>query len=78
MQAISEINTASANQMKIMTAQTQEIVRKSTDRGKYMANFAKNPDNVNGKTLISEDVQRLEDHRQNFMDFLYVQIEEHS
>lgn len=43
-----------------------------------MANFAKNPDNVNGKFLLSEDIQRLEDHRQNFMDFLYVQIEEHS
>ena len=43
-----------------------------------MATFAKNPDSVTGKTLLSEDVQRLEDHRQNFMDFLYIQIEEHS
>ncbi len=43
-----------------------------------MATFVKNPDNVHGKFLLSEDVQRLEDHRQNFMDFLYVQIEEHS
>ena len=43
-----------------------------------MATYAKNPDSVTGKTLLSEDVQRLEDHRQNFMDFLYIQIEEHS
>ena len=72
MVAIQEINVNAVNQMKLLGPQTQDLVKKSGDRGKQMATFAKNPENVTGKTLLGEDVQRLEDHRQNFMDFLYI------
>ena len=71
---VHQVNQNSAEETKSILASTTNLTNEATQVGKL---YSASKD-ITGKQILVTNVERLESHRQNFMDMLYVHIQEHS